>query len=367
VSKASPRVVWWIDHLGHGGSQKSLVQIVGYVSEIVSLQAVIVLNNVVDALHLAELERMGVEVRVIGKGKLLTGLGMLEIWLWLRKKNFDISITFLFFSDIAGTLLSYTSGIKKLISSQRSSNKHYSYLQSVTLRAILKLTNVIVLNSGSYREEVQHYLPKQVGIEVIPNGIRIPEYIRKKNKIRDELSIDSSSILIGTVGRLSSEKGLEIIFKAFSQSKHKDAQLLITGSGPEKNRLENLAITLGIDDRIHMIGFRTDIWSILSSLDLYVHASIFEGMPISVLEAIAAGCPIVATDSGGIRELVTGPEHGWLVAQGDFVALVAAIDNALDCQEDARLRAFRALEHIKENYSDQHAMNNWQRLIQNAA
>ena len=75
----------------------------------------------------------------------------------------------------------------------------------------------------------------------------------------------------------------------------------------------------------------------------------------------------MATDSGGIRELVTGPEHGWLVAQGDFVALVAAIDNALDCQEDARLRAFRALEHIKENYSDQHAMNNWQRLIQNAA
>ena len=111
----------------------------------------------------------------------------------------------------------------------------------------------------------------------------------------------------------------------------------------------------------------TDIWSILSSLDLYVHASIFEGMPVSVLEAIAAGCPIVATDSGGIRELVTGPEHGWLVPQGDFVALVAAIDNALDCQEGARLRATRAREHIRANYLAQHAMKNWRKLIQNAA
>ena len=79
-----PRIVWWIDHLGHGGAQKSLVNIVEGVSSTVSQQAVVVLNRVTDTTHLEALEKIGVEVRIVGKAKLISGIGALQTKWWLR-------------------------------------------------------------------------------------------------------------------------------------------------------------------------------------------------------------------------------------------------------------------------------------------
>ena len=84
-----PKVVWWIDHLGHGGSQESLIEITQGLATRVSHQTVVVLNNVCDPIHILKLKQIGVNVRILGKWRLMLGIGLVETWWWLRKEKFD--------------------------------------------------------------------------------------------------------------------------------------------------------------------------------------------------------------------------------------------------------------------------------------
>ncbi len=176
------KIVWWIDHLGHGGSQKVLSDILKGLSNVASHQALVCLNDCVDFNLFRQIEKIGVEVRISGKWKLISGITLVQTWWWLRRNKYDVAVTFLYYSDVLGLLLSRLSGIQKLISSQRSSNKHYSYLNCWILRRSLSLADIIVLNSDNYRHDVERYIPAENDGRVIPNGISFPDCqgIKKK-------------------------------------------------------------------------------------------------------------------------------------------------------------------------------------------
>src|SRR5207244_4140922 len=155
---------------------------------------------------------------------------------------------------------------------------------------------------------------------------------------RKELGLPPDGVIVGTVGRLVPIKGLEWLLKAAPQvlAQFPQACFVIIGDGPLLSELKELASELGISPRVVFLGTRHDIPECLTALDLFVLPSLNEGMGRALVEAMAVGCPVVATCVGGIPDVVTDGATGLLVPPRDDRALADAI---LTLLRDRRLLA----------------------------
>lgn len=361
------KIVWWIDHLSVGGSQQALVDLACGLSDWAGDQAVIVLNDQVSRRHREQLEGCGVEIRVVGKKRIVTGLGLFETYVYLRKKNFDVSITFLFFSDLMGLVLSYLARIDTRITSQRSTNQHYNFAQRVILYPVFRLSSIIHFNCQSLLDRRPSYIPKHSAFSVIPNGIAFStsDFGQKKRTLRAELGLDHNIILLGNVGRLSPEKGQRYLIELLARLNRDDIDLILVGDGPQRKVLENISKKHLVEKRVHFLGYREDVREILQALNVYVQFSDFEGMPLAVLQAIASVCPVIASDVGGVAELIPNNQYGWVVEQADQVGLVAAIGEAVAKPEIAAGRAERAYKRAKKLYNSHSVIEAWKAMIRN--
>lgn len=140
---------------------------------------------------------------------------------------------------------------------------------------------------------------------------------------------DSVNIL--AAGRLSYEKGLDLLIKAISICKNARLNLLIIGTGPSRRELEALAIRLNVSKQVTFAGFQSNPYPWFASADYLALSSRVEGFPNVVLEALACGTPVIATPCpGGIREIMTRPDYGWLADEVSAPALAEALRRAID-------------------------------------
>ncbi len=212
-------IVWWIDHLGSGGSQKVLVTLVKYMAEQGAKQSVVCLDTAPDNEVTREIIEVGAKLYVIGRKRLLFGFGLLSIWNRLiRREAHDVSVSFLFYADLLGILMSWLGNVPVRISAQRSSNDHYSILHCKLMSMVLKKATCIVLNNSAYRSQVERFTPSQTPVCVIPNGVdvRQPLPSRKKQQLHAELMLPPDTPLIGCVSRLSVEKRVEDVIRALA-------------------------------------------------------------------------------------------------------------------------------------------------------
>lgn len=167
----------------------------------------------------------------------------------------------------------------------------------------------------------------------VPNGIPTPPPARRGHDIRAELGIPSEARLIGSVCVLRPQKAVEVLIDAAKilTSRLPGVRVLIAGEGPERPALERRIDELGMAGTVILLGRRDDVPDILAALDLAVCCSDFEGMPLSVLEYMEAGLPIVATAVGGVPDLIISGESGLLVERKDPAGLA---DAALRLLED---------------------------------
>jgi len=174
-----------------------------------------------------------------------------------------------------------------------------------------------------------------------------------KSNLRKELSLTVDTPLLGTVASLVERKGHCYLFEALAKASKRfpHAKLLVAGEGPLEERLKNLAKTLGLEKQIIFLGFRHDIAEILSALDVFVLASVKEGLGVSLLEAGSYGVPIVATNVGGIPEIVKDGVTGFLVPPRDSKALTEKIVYMLAHRPEANIMGQQAKEWVRSNFS----------------
>jgi len=363
--KANRTVVWWIDHLGHGGAQASLVELIEGLSSREVAHCVVVLNNVVHQPYLNRLRKCGAVVRVVGKRALLSGIGFVVTWWWVRSKRFDCAVTFLFFGDTLGVILSRLGRIPRIISCQRSTNDHYVRWQKWILSSTLSLSDLIIVNSSSLVDPVRVYVPRRLPIKIISTGIKEGSVLGEvtSRKIRLDLGVPMSAPLIGGIGRLSHEKGFDIAIQAIPFLKTKSAQLIIVGAGPDKEELYRLGKMLNVSDRIHFVGYRENVRHILRAMDVCTQLSRFEGLPVALLEAVEAECPVVTTGVGGIRDVIANNDHGWLVPEDDPMLIARSIDEAIQYKKLSSQKAKKARQHLIKNFSFSKMLVAWQGVL----
>jgi glycosyltransferase involved in cell wall biosynthesis len=180
-------------------------------------------------------------------------------------------------------------------------------------------------------------------IAVVHNAVATSAEVPRDPRVRAELAGATTRPVVLTVARLDAQKGVTHLLDAAAVVP--DAVFAIAGDGPDRAMLEARASALGLTERVRFLGHRRDVPALLASADLFVLPSLYEGLPLAALEAMAAGVPVIATAIGGTSEIVRDGETGTLVPPGDGAALGVAIARVLaDRDAAARLaRAARAL------------------------
>lgn len=360
------KVVYFIDNLRADGAQQALRQLVEGLAARGHRQKVVCLNDSWDDKLLSDLRSVSDEVRIVGKQALMTGYGLIATKLWLARENCDAVVTMLFVSDVIGRFLANWAKVPRIISSLRARNVHYSAFQRALVRSTMDWADAVVINSPHTREfAVTAEGVNAHRIYFIPNGVDIDKFRKSigKDDLAREFNLPTRGFLLGCVARLTKQKGIDILLRALSIIGATDANLIIFGIGEEEVSLRAFACQLSLQSRVSFAGYRYDIPRLLGALDLYVHPARFEGMPNAVIEAMAAGCPVVATNTDGARELINQGEQGWLVPPNDPVALASAIGEALADRDEARRRAVSAQRRVAEHFTTEKMIRSWEEIL----
>jgi glycosyltransferase involved in cell wall biosynthesis len=224
------------------------------------------------------------------------------------------------------------------------------------LRRMVQRATRIVTVSGGIRSQFLRLVPEAASrIEVIHNGVDPNLYCARpevRARLFREFGWGESTPVVGTVGRLSPEKGVNYFLNAAAQiaCAIPASRFLIVGEGPQRGDLERLAEELELADRVRFLGLRRDVPALLQCMDVVAMASLNEGLPLAVLEAMASARPVVATDVGGVQEIVEDGVSGVLVRAREPGAMGRAVHELLE--EPARRQNLgaaaraRVLEHF---------------------
>ena len=200
----------------------------------------------------------------------------------------------------------------------------------------------------------------QSKIEVVHNGIDTAHDRPGKNSdaVRKEFNLRNGQKLVGEVARLCGTKGQHVLIRA-ARSVVKEfpgAVFMIVGEDMEENgaykkELENLAKEMGVEENLIFTGYRSDIPDLMNAFDVFVLPSFAEGLPVTILEAMSARRPVIATPAGGNTEIVVHDETGLIVPFGDYDQLAEAIINLLGNSEKARLMGQKGYERVQAHFS----------------
>lgn len=284
-----------------------------------------------------ELAEAGVEVLALGRRSKLD----LRAWrpLVRRLDEVDVVHAHMFGSNVWGTVLGRLKRVPVVVA-----HEHTWSFEGQPLRRLLdrELVGRFADAFIAVAEEDRRKMIEVEGVDpdtirLIPNGIPDPEP-GDGTAVRRELGIAQDAPVIGVVCELRAQKALEVLFAAAAELQQElpELRVLVAGDGPERAGLEREARRLDLDGTVQLLGIRRDVPSLLDALDVAVLSSDYEGSPLSVMEYMAAGKPVVSTRVGGVPELVEDGVHGLLVEPRDPDALAAAIGRLLRDPSEAR-------------------------------
>jgi glycosyltransferase involved in cell wall biosynthesis len=350
----------------------------------------------------APLKAAGIPVTVIGKQRKIDPAAFFRLRRFLKELRPDIAHTWLFAANSYGRLAARQAGVPIIIAGERCVDPWKRWHELAIDRLFARFTQRIVTNSAGVRDfYVARGLPAEK-FTIIPNGIEPPADLMPsedaaaaasnsaptassdqspktamadpptavsmavrqaaRERLLRETGLPDTTRFVGAVGRLWPQKRYKDLIWAAELLRwpHPDAHLVILGEGPQRWRLQRYTRQIGIASHVHFLGPRNDVPSLLPALDCFWLASGYEGQSNALMEAMAAGLPVVVSDIPGNRDLVVDGESGLLVPPGNKSEFARRTRRLMDEPQFARRLGENARRRMADEFSlsrmiDRHA------------
>lgn len=310
---ARPRIAYVIDELEYGGTQRQLLEMAvgfrarGWDVSVLCLQPILAM--------LEEFRAAGVAVHLLAKRRTLDPGLVLALRVHFARQGVDLVHAFSPIGEIYAGLAARSSG-RPFIASLRNSHEPLPTAGRIAQWLAFRLARLVVANSSAgARWAAGHALDSPARLVTVPNGLAARAPISApRAALRRGLGLDDAHVVILSVGRLVPQKGYDCALDLFESLNrwHPDTRLLIAGDGPERPGLAARIRDRKLESKATLLGSRADVPDLLAAADIYLSTSRHEGMSNSIMEAMAAGLPIVATGVGGTPELIEDGQSGWL-------------------------------------------------------
>lgn len=263
-----------------------------------------------------KIKALGIPVYALENGRRFSLSSILKFKKIVGQYQPTILSTRLIHADIFGRIFGRIFGIKKIHCHLESILDQPKYDKLFLLE---RLTSGLVTKYSAVSRSVKNkYINKAkinpIRIEVIYNGIDLDKFSNLPDKItaKKMLGMENFYPLIGYAAKMRPERNHKHLLQTLAELKNLQAALLLAGDGPEKENLQQLAGELKISERVFFLGNRDDVPRILAALDIFVSPSAYEGMSVAILEAMAAGLPIIASNIEPNKELIENNVNGFL-------------------------------------------------------
>ncbi|HVP58508.1 MAG TPA: glycosyltransferase [bacterium] len=303
-----------------------------------------------------EVEQAGVPVHALGFRRRHALVSTVKLARLMRSHRVRVVHTHLYEPGVFGRIAAWLAGVPVIITHEHGKTTWKKWYHRWFERLAIKRTDLRIAVSGDIRDlRLRHEHTPPAKIVVIGNAVgpsRFEAAAGVRESKRAELGL-GDAFVVGTVGRMVVAKSYDLLVRVAREvcRRRADMRFLLVGDGPLREELTRLRDSLGIADKVSFLGTRTDIPEFLAAIDLYVLTSQREGLPISLLEAMLAAKPIIATAVGGIPEAVNEGAEGLLVEPGNEAALTEAILALADDPIKRRAMGERARAKARGQYS----------------
>lgn len=332
MCQSPAHVACYLRFLAGGGAERVIVNLLhGFVKR--ELKVDLILHSLSGSF----ISQVPPEVRIIElpTSKLLIGIFLLARYLKQEQPQFILSA--LHFTNEVAIMAKYLARTKTkvAVSEHNTLSIHASHLSGserwspIAARLLYPWADKIITVSNHSAQDLAKVtkIPLKK-IEMIYNPAITPELSEKAQQTIEHpwFSLGQPPVILG-VGRLTEQKDFQTLIRAFAKViEIQDARLMILGTGEDRNKLNNLVKELGLVDNVHFAGFSNNPYPYIAKSAVFVLSSLWEGLPTVIIEAMALGTPVVATDCpGGSAEILSGGKYGELVPMGDSNAMAQAI------------------------------------------
>jgi L-malate glycosyltransferase len=275
----------------------------------------------------------------------------------IRRERIDLVHSHLYHANFYGRLAARKAGVAAVASIHNTYTKHKLHRQLINWY-LGRHTAAIIAGSEEIKRDVVRYdhVPETL-VEVIPNSVDLSRShsTLSRGQARERLDIAANAIVLGTVGRLEEQKGHRFLIEAIAllRAQGVHALLLLVGEGREGAALKTLTASLGLEQQVMFLGTRDDLGDLFRAMDLFVMPSLWEGLSLAMLSAMAAELPVVATSVGGVPQVLGDDEYGYTVAAGDAAALAERIARCLADPSAMSRMGEKGAQRVRGNYSDE--------------
>jgi len=299
-----------------------------------------------------ELEERGVPVDVVPMSSRLSPAGIWKVARYMRRHKFDVVHAHMYRSNVPATIAAKLAGVPIVVTHIHSVDRWETRRQLAMDRFLCRWRSSVPCVSRC----VQKDTVRQLGLDdekapVLYNGVDIERFDRPelREPTRESLGLSGDDVAILYTGRLVNIKNPDILTKIASEvlPQHQNAYLFVAGEGPRGDDLEATAGGLPCGDRVRFLGFRDDVPALLQATDVAISPSFKEGFSLAVIETLASGTPLVATDVGGNAEAIEDGKSGVIVAARDDEAFLKALEALVDDPERRKVLSAGAVERAQ--------------------
>ncbi len=338
-----------VSNLGTGGVQRRLVSLLPYID---NKKFNITVCAFKDGPLKQTLTEVGSKVFIVPRKFKFDPLCIIRLFKIIKSEKIQIVHTHAHKPNTTARIAAILARAPVIIANEHNVDEWKSTFQKLIDCFLSRFTNRIIVVSKGVQKFCQSTGIPSCKFRLIYNGVEVDKFKNKNFREikRKELGINENACVVGTVGRIHPQKGHEFLIQVVEKLlvEHQSLIFLIIGEGYLKNEFILKVKSLNLSKNILFLGEREDIPELLSCMDIFVLPSIREGFPNTILEAMASSLPVVATDVGGVRELIIANETGFIVPPADIPALYESLSKLIK-DKDLRVQMGNAgFERVKE-------------------